>query len=344
MKLRTFDADKDFEKIRSWISDERSHAMWCANRFDYPLERNRFEKELSAMAQKTEDMPFAAINDNDGIVGFFCYSVNRAAREGRLKFVVVDPAYRGRGTAREMLHLAISYAFRETNAETVTLCVFPENISAKKCYEKVGFSEVKRERRAFVFQEEAWDRCRMITGRNDLEKTELSIKTTCTEEIMNQLEIQRKRYPLMNEEDIVKFVFQGMLGVGHLIRNSDEAKNRLSSEMASLEPEVSEPLAEKISTEWFRLNLRPAKAAGMSIDDLARSLIRSAEMGSRLFTRADVYDFCMKMDGSERMDSAAKKVLDESWLPSHSKQYREKYCPAYRVLYKDFVKFEKEEN
>ena len=180
--------------------------------------------------------------------------------------------------------------------------------------------------------------------RNGLDKTELALKIACAEEMKKQLQVQRKRYPLMNEEDVVKFAFQGMLGVGHLISSADDAKNRLKAEMASLEPEESEPLIEKISADWVRLNLRPAKAKGMSEDDLAWYLIRSAEWGSLSFTRQNVYNFCVKLDGSDKMKAAAEKVLDDSWLPSHSEQYREAYHPAYRVLHKDFKKFKEQED
>ncbi len=135
-----------------------------------------------------------------------------------------------------------------------------------------------------------------------------------------------------------------MLGVGHLIHSAEDARNRLASEMASLEPDDSEILIEKISTDWVRLNLRPAKARGMSEDDLARYLVRSAERGPLSFTRQNVYNFCVKLDGSDKMKAAAGKVLDDSWLPSHSEQYREAYHPAYRVLFKDFRKFKDQED
>ncbi len=185
---------------------------------------------------------------------------------------------------------------------------------------------------------------RTVFIRNGLEKAELALKIACAEEMKKQLQAQRKRYPLMNEEDVVKFAFQGMLGVGHLISSVDDAKNRLAAEMAALEPDESEPLIEKISTDWVRLNLRPAKAKGMTEDDLAWYLVRSAEWGSLSFTRQNVYNFCVKLDGSDRMKAAAEKVLDDSWLPSHSAQYREAYRPAYRVLYKAFRKFKADEN
>lgn len=185
---------------------------------------------------------------------------------------------------------------------------------------------------------------RTVYIRDGFDKVELAQKITCAEEMKKQLQVQKKRYPLMNEEDIVKFVFQGMLGVGHLINSEQDAKDRLSAEMATLDPDEDEPLIEKISSDWVRLNLRPAKAKGMTVDDIAWYLVRSAEWGALSFTRQNVYNFCVKLDGSEQMKTAAAKVLDEHWLPRHSEQYRAAYHPAYRVLYKDFKKFKKEDD
>ena len=185
---------------------------------------------------------------------------------------------------------------------------------------------------------------RTVYVRDGFDKVELAQKITCAEEMKKQLQVQKKRYPLMTEEDIVKFVFQGMLGVGHLINSEQEAKDRLSAEMATLNPNEDEPLIEKISSDWVRLNLRPAKAKGMTVDDIAWYLVRSAEWGALSFTRQNVYNFCVKIDGSERMKAAAAKVLDEHWLPRHSEQYQKAYHPAYRVLYKDFKKFKRDDD
>ena len=180
---------------------------------------------------------------------------------------------------------------------------------------------------------------RTVYVRDGYGKAELAQKIACADEIKKQLTAQKKRYPLMTEADVVKFVFQGMLGVGHLIRSAEEAKDRLSAEMETLHPDADEPLIEKISTDWVRLNLRPAMAQGMTADEIAWYLVRSAEWGALSFTRQNVYNFCVKIDGSERMRAAAARALDEQWLPGHSEQYREAYHPAYRVLHKDFRKF-----
>ena len=109
------------------------------------------------------------------------------------------------------------------------------------------------------------------------------------------------------------------------------------------EADPEEPLEEKISTEWIRLNLRAAKACGKTAEELVVPLCCSAKMKPLSFTRQDVYNFCVKLDGSEAMKAAAGKVLEEGWLPRHSEKYREAYAPAYRVMYKDYRKFRQED-
>ena len=36
MKLTAFDPDRDFDKIKDWITDERTHSMWCGRNFSFP--------------------------------------------------------------------------------------------------------------------------------------------------------------------------------------------------------------------------------------------------------------------------------------------------------------------
>lgn len=165
MKLRALDPDTDFERIRGWITDERAHAMWCANRFQYPLDRDEFLSVLAGMTQKTGDTPFVAATDDGQAAGFFCYSLDRDSGEGKLKFVIVGPEYRGKGTALEMLRLAVSHAFEDADAKRVSLVVFAGNPRARKCYEKAGFTERKTDSPAFAYREESWGRCSMVMER-----------------------------------------------------------------------------------------------------------------------------------------------------------------------------------
>ena len=70
------------------------------------------------------------------------------------------------------------------------------------------------------------------------------------------LAIHLKKHPLATEEDIVKFVFQGMLGVGHLVSSHQKTLAYIAQEMDSIQADDKEPLIEKLSTFWARMNAR----------------------------------------------------------------------------------------
>ena len=164
MRIRPYQ-NKDFDIISQWITDERSHALWCANLMLYPLEKNSFDALLQEAEERFGDSPFVATTNDGQVVGFFCFSVNLHTNEGMLKFVVIDNTMRNKGYGCEMLKLAIKYAFEIAKADAVHLNVFPENPGAKKCYEKVGFKERTLTENAFSFKDESWGRCNMITTR-----------------------------------------------------------------------------------------------------------------------------------------------------------------------------------
>ena len=162
MRLRKYVADKDFDVIKTWITEPRAHAMWCANIFSYPLSKENMDEMLSFAASKYGDSPFIAESDDGAQVGFFCYHTNMETGEGMLKFVVVNPEFRGKGAAGEMLKLVKKYAFNEAGAQALHLNVFPENPRAKRCYEKAGFVERDLTENAFEYEGEVWGRLNMI--------------------------------------------------------------------------------------------------------------------------------------------------------------------------------------
>ncbi len=242
-------------------------------------------------------------------------------------------------TEEQLAGLAYAAEDLPERVRTILELRYRENQTLQVCGDHFGFS---RERARQVIQkgirilrhEE-----RMLYIREGFEKGELTLKLQCAESMKSLLRLQQKRYPLMTEEDVVKFVFQGMLGVGHLISSEEKALAYLHAEMAGLEPDGSEPLTESLSPEWFRLNLRAALSNGIGEKDICRRLIRSSRRRPLSFTRQNVYNFCVKLNDSEKMKTAAARVLDDNWLPGHSERYREAYHPAYRVLHRDFRSF-----
>lgn len=161
MRVRPY-LNKDFDIISQWITDERSHALWCANLIPYPLEKMGFDDLLQKVEERFGDSPFVATTDDGKVVGFFCFSVNLNTNEGMLKFVVIDDTIRNKGYGCEMLNLAVKYAFEIAKADVVQLNVFPENPGAMKCYQKVGFKERTLTENAFNFKDESWGRCNMV--------------------------------------------------------------------------------------------------------------------------------------------------------------------------------------
>ena len=157
--------EKDFEVIRDWIMDPRTHALWCANRFDYPLDEKNLNEVLRKIRSRNGDNPFVAVGEDGEAVGFFCCSINPETNEELLKFVIVDPAVRGHGIGKAMLRLAVDDAFGSRKADAVCLHVFAENTPAVRCYESAGFTEEKTDRNAFSYQDESWGRTHMIIRR-----------------------------------------------------------------------------------------------------------------------------------------------------------------------------------
>ena len=162
MRIRPYIPNKDYEYLSKWIDDERTHAFWSANRFSYPITPESFHDFLEKISIEWTDSAYVATENNGQIVGFFCYSINTEDNIGFLKFVIIDKTKRGNGYGKEMLNLALQYAFQITGATEVQLNVFNENIAAKQCYEKVGFVEKYLDKNVFAYKDELWSRCNMI--------------------------------------------------------------------------------------------------------------------------------------------------------------------------------------
>lgn len=171
MRIRSYIPGKDYKYVSKWIDTERTHAFWCANFFPYPMAQEAFHDLLEKNAADWTDSAYIATEKNGQPVGFFCYSVNTDDNVGFLKFILIDPAKRGNGYGKQMLNLALQYAFQITGAEAVQLNVFSENFSAKQCYEKVGFVKRKIDKGVFSYHDELWSRCNMIVSKQSFYTT-----------------------------------------------------------------------------------------------------------------------------------------------------------------------------
>ena len=167
MTIRSYIHEQDFARLRAWSTDARTHAMWCANRFPYPLEPAGFAEALWIIRENSGDLPYIAEDESGSAVGFFCRPAKPHNNEILLKFVIVDPERRGQGVGTNMLRAAVQDIFAHTDADAVQLMAFAENPAARKCYRKAGFTERSLTPDAFRFGDEIWGRCNMFIRRTE---------------------------------------------------------------------------------------------------------------------------------------------------------------------------------
>ena len=125
LRLRPYKAC-DAAAIVSWSEDEAAFRRWSADRFPaYPITAEDLIQHYDAM---------------DGSDSFFEFTDDEKTTL-RFGFVIVDPRKRGQGYGREMMNLAVRYAFDFLKVKRITLGVFENNLPAYRCYRAAGFRE-----------------------------------------------------------------------------------------------------------------------------------------------------------------------------------------------------------
>ena len=142
LRLRPYRAS-DSAAIVSWSEDEAAFRRWSADRFPaYPITAEDLNRHYDTMAESDSIYTITAF-DETGVVGHLIMRfTDKEKTILRFGFVIADPRKRGRGNGREMLKLAIRYAFGCLKAETITLGVFENNVPAYRCYLAAGFREL----------------------------------------------------------------------------------------------------------------------------------------------------------------------------------------------------------
>ncbi|MBP1542639.1 MAG: GNAT family N-acetyltransferase [Oscillospiraceae bacterium] len=140
MRLRKY-ISSDSAVICSWIRDEISLYQWSADRIElFPLPSDALDKNYSG-AIGDRFIPLTAVDENGIPVGHLLirYPDENDDTVVRFGFVIVSPELRGCGNGKKLLELAIAYVKEQLSASLITLGVFDNNPSAKRCYLSVGF-------------------------------------------------------------------------------------------------------------------------------------------------------------------------------------------------------------
>lgn len=158
LRLRPYKAC-DAQSITKWLKDEFAFRQWSADRYDkYPIAPEDMNLYYDR-DKNNENMWGMTAFDDTGVVGHFTMRFPAGSYEEiRLGFVIVDSEKRGKGYGKEMLLLAIQYAFECVRVNKVSLGVFENNAAAIRCYKACGFQEVEQENTESYFcMGETWN-------------------------------------------------------------------------------------------------------------------------------------------------------------------------------------------
>lgn len=149
----------DADSIVSWIKDEDALRKWSSDRFDdFPITsediNNKYIQNNGDCIEYDNFYPVTAF-DESGVVGHLILRYTDEEKKViRFGFVIVDDSKRGMGYGKQMLTLAIKYAFDIFGAEKITLGVFDNNKPAYYCYKAAGFRESGEEMFCELFGEQ----------------------------------------------------------------------------------------------------------------------------------------------------------------------------------------------
>lgn len=134
--LKKYTGD-DFKMLNSWITDEEILFRFSGPDWTFPLT----EEDINIHILKYPFRQFYIGYDNDGkpyAFGQIIWNENNSPRLGRL--LIGDPGKRGKGMGQKFVKELISECRNIIPNGDIHLFVYEDNISAIKCYEKVGFT------------------------------------------------------------------------------------------------------------------------------------------------------------------------------------------------------------
>lgn len=144
LRLEPF-SQADFQQLIDWIPDSSFALQWGGPTFTYPLTVEQLDKYVkdSNSINATKYIFKAVDETTNEVIGHISIGnvdrINESARIGKVLVGKIDS--RGNGYGTQLMLAALAFAFEELKLHKVTLGVFDFNISAIRCYEKVGFKK-----------------------------------------------------------------------------------------------------------------------------------------------------------------------------------------------------------
>lgn len=166
MELRNY-TEADARYLLDWLKEERTVELWKSDRFIWPVTAEQLEKYYTEFSGNHHGRIVTMVDEHGIPVGHFSFrEIDHEKRCAYMGFIVIDPAAKGKGYGKQMVSLALLYAFDTLQVDTVTLGVYDCNIAARRCYEAVGFREIDRNHKVTDFHGERWEYFYMAVERH----------------------------------------------------------------------------------------------------------------------------------------------------------------------------------
>jgi RimJ/RimL family protein N-acetyltransferase len=162
IRLGPIDHDKDPEVESRWTND-LSLLRAISRQPAMPLSVAQMKKKYEAIEKEVDESKrlfhFTIRGKEDGrLLGFVrIEGIEWTHGIASLKMVIGDPAERGKGYGSEVMQLILHFCFNELNLYRLSAVVVEDNPGALKFFQKFGFVEEVRRRKAILRDGQTWD-------------------------------------------------------------------------------------------------------------------------------------------------------------------------------------------
>ena len=151
VRLRSFELSDVDEIMKHWNNIELRNLVGSADRGPASInDEEEWIKETWKQRRERAAFTFAieTVSDKKLIGGIGLFNFNWPSRSAVFGVSIYDSKNRGKGYGQEATDLMLDFAFRTLNLNRVELYTFDFNERAQKCYQRVGFKQVGRRRKA----------------------------------------------------------------------------------------------------------------------------------------------------------------------------------------------------
>ena len=171
VRLAAIDPEADAEVFASWFDDPRATRL-AGFRPIWPMNRASAQERLEEWVKAspgTINFAVRTIADDRLVGGIGLMDISGPDGHAQLGLSVYKQDDWGHGYGREMIVLALRYAFNELNLYRVWLTTPGFNERAMKLYEKLGFRHEGRGREHILLDGTLWDVVYMVMLRDEFE-------------------------------------------------------------------------------------------------------------------------------------------------------------------------------